>query len=170
MKFRLPLFTKPLAAALLGAAVLTSSGCATIFGRSNYDVTISSNPVGSNLSITDKKGKEIYRGVTPATLKLKSSAGYFSKAEYQLKFNKDGFEEQVIPLTCKLNGWYFGNLLIGGIVGMLIIDPASGAMYTLPERNINQTLQPKQAQTATLQILDYNNLSAFQQAQLQKIK
>ncbi|MDD5412721.1 MAG: hypothetical protein PHF31_15155 [Methylobacter sp.] len=32
-----------------------------------------------------------------------------------------------------MNGWYFGNLVFGGFVGILIIDPATSAMFRLPE-------------------------------------
>ena len=159
---------------MLSAGLITctllSSGCATIFGRSNYNVAINSNPVGAALSITDKKGKEIYKGSTPATVSLKSSAGYFSKAEYQLKFNLSGHEEKIIPLTSKLNGWYFGNLLIGGIIGMLIIDPASGAMYKLPVTTLTETLTKTNiAQVSELKIIDINSLSKDDKAKLQKL-
>ena len=63
------------------------SGCATIFGHSAYPVSVYSNPSGATVSITDKKGKEVYRGESPATVMLKSGAGYFSKAEYQVKIS-----------------------------------------------------------------------------------
>ena len=152
------------------ASSLLSTGCATIFGRSNYSMAINSNPTGASLSITDKKGKEIFKGVTPATVTLKSSAGYFSKAEYQLKFDLENHEQRIVPLTSKLNGWYFGNLLIGGIIGMLIIDPASGAMYKLPKEAIVETLTKKNiAQVPSLNIVDINSLSKEQVNQLQRI-
>jgi len=34
-----------------------------------------------------------------------------------------------------MNGWYFGNLAIGGILGMLVIDPLTGAMYRMVPRS-----------------------------------
>jgi hypothetical protein len=30
-----------------------------------------------------------------------------------------------------VNGWYFGNIIFGGLIGLLAVDPATGAMYTL---------------------------------------
>ena len=47
------------------------SSCATIFGHSSYPVSISSNPAGATVSITDKKGKEVYKGASPAVVTLK---------------------------------------------------------------------------------------------------
>lgn len=35
-----------------------------------------------------------------------------------------------------MNGWYIGNLLFGGIIGLLIVDPATGAMWTLIPRKL----------------------------------
>lgn len=154
----------------LTASTLFSTGCATIFGKSNYDIAINSNPVGAALSIVDKSGKEIYKGTTPATVNLKSSAGYMSKAEYQLKFDLEGHEQKVVTLTSKLNGWYFGNILLGGLIGMLIIDPASGAMYQMPQVSVNETLNKKSiAQVAELKIIDINSLSKSDVSKLQKI-
>lgn len=152
------------------ASTLFSTGCATMFGRSNYNVVINSNPTGATLSITDKNGKEVYKGSTPATVSLKSSAGYFSKAEYQLKFDLANHNQKIIPLTSKLNGWYFGNLFLGGFIGMLIIDPASGAMYKLPVTQINETLQKTNTtQASELKIIDINSLSKEEVLKLQKI-
>ena len=67
------------------------SSCATIFGKSSYPVSINSNPSGATVSITDKKSKEVYKGQTPATVTLKSGAGYFGKAEYQVKITSSGY-------------------------------------------------------------------------------
>lgn len=124
-------------------AVITSfliSGCATIFGRSSYPVSINTYPQGATVSITNKKNKEVYKGKTPTTVRLKSHAGYFTRAEYQVKLSSPGYDEQIIPVYYKLNGWYFGNLLHGGLIGMLIIDPATGAMWKLDTPPINITL------------------------------
>lgn len=163
------IFLNALLATVTASTVLTT-GCATIFGRSNYNVTINSNPSGSNLSIVNKKGVEIYKGTTPATIKLKSSSGYFSKEEYQLKFSLIGHEERIVPLTAKLNGWYFGNLLLGGVIGMLIIDPASGAMYKLPDTAITENLsKTASAQANELKVIDINSLSTAETANLIRI-
>lgn len=157
---------------IAGLAIIsiTSSSCATIFGKSNYPVAINSNPTGAKLSITDKKGVEIYKGNTPANVTFKSSSGYFSKAEYQLKFDLDGHEQKIVQLTSKLNGWYFGNLLIGGVIGMLIIDPASGAMYKIDQTQLTENLTKKStAQVTELKIIDINSLNEQQKNNLQKL-
>jgi hypothetical protein len=148
------------------------SSCATIFGKSSYPVSINSNPAGATVSITDKKSKEVYKGQTPATVTLKSGAGFFSKAEYQVKITSPGYAEQVIPMNFKLNGWYFGNLLIGGVLGMLIIDPATGAMWKLDTPPINVTLNKSTASTdiPTLKIVDIASIPQDMKQHLVRIK
>lgn len=157
--------------AVMAIAAFTNSGCATIFGKSNYPITVNSNPNGAKLSIFDKKGVEIYKGNTPANITLKSSSGYFSKAEYQLKFDLDGHEQKTVQLTSKLNGWYFGNLLIGGLIGMLIVDPASGAMYKMNQTDVNEVLTKKNIAQgpSELKIIDINSLSEKTKVSLQQI-
>ena len=148
------------------------SSCATIFGHSSYPVSINSNPSGATVSITDKKGKEVYKGASPATVTLKSGAGFFSKAEYQVKISSAGYAEQVIPVNYKLNGWYFGNLLIGGVLGMLIIDPATGAMWKLDTPPINVTLSKSTAstETPTLKIVDIASIPQSMKDKLVRVK
>ncbi len=154
------------------AAPALLSSCATIFGKSSYPVSINSNPSGATVSITDKKSNEVYKGLTPATVTLRSSAGFFSKAEYQVKVTSPGYAEQIIPVNFKLNGWYFGNLLIGGVLGMLIIDPATGAMWKLDTPPISVQLSKSTAliNTPSLKIVDINSISQDMKKHLVRIK
>jgi hypothetical protein len=77
---------------------------------------------------------------------------------------------QSVPLTAKINGWYFGNLLFGGIiVGMLIVDPATGAMWTLKDTVVATFQQTADAGTPgqrKLQIVDINSLPMKYRGQL----
>lgn len=155
---------------VLSVAFLFSS-CATIFGKSSYPISINTNPAGANISITDKNGIEVFKGQSPATVTLKSSSGYFSRARYQVKLSSPGHSEQTLPINYKLNGWYFGNILIGGLIGMLIIDPATGAMYKLDTPAINVTLQKENVtSTPSLQIVNINDIPVSIKNQLVQIK
>lgn len=131
--------------AIMMATVFLFSSCASILSKSIYPLSINSNPNNAKVSITDKKGKEIYLGNTPARVKLKAGAGFFSKAEYQVKFSSPGYKDKIVPINFKIDGWYFGNLLLGGVIGMLIIDPATGAMWKIETEFLNETLGPTTA-------------------------
>jgi hypothetical protein len=124
---------------LLASTSLLSS-CASIVSHSTWPVALSSAPMGASVSVIDRGGKEVYTGTTPAAVQLKSGAGFFQRAKYSIKFTKAGFTTQTIPLEADVNGWYFGNLLFGGAIGMLIVDPATGAMYRISQKDVQATL------------------------------
>jgi hypothetical protein len=142
------------------ASILIMTSCASIVSKSSWPITINSSPSEAKISIKDKKGIEIYTGSTPATLKLKSGSGFFSKARYQVTFEKVGYEKKVVPVEFKLNGWYFGNIIFGGPLGLLIIDPATGAMFKLETEFLNETLTKSvaNADTKELKLLDINKI------------
>lgn len=121
--------------------------CATIVSKSSWPFSVQTDPPGAEVIITNRHGIEILRKKTPAALLLKSGAGFFSKESYVITLNMAGYETKKININCKLNGWYFGNLLIGGVIGMLIVDPATGAMYKLERDMISETLNKSTAST-----------------------
>jgi hypothetical protein len=142
-------------------AALFSGSCATIVSKSAYPLHLNSEPRKATVTVTDRKGKEVYKGLTPAVVNLKSGAGFFQKAIYTITFNKEGFKEHTVEISATLNGWYFGNIILGGFIGLLIVDPATGAMYRLNEKLIEETLEEAKnttRQTKTLQIKDINTI------------
>lgn len=124
----------------IAGTILLTSSCASIVSKSSYPISINSNPSEAKITIVDKKGIEVFQGKTPATLKLEAGSGFFSKARYQVRFEKDGYDVKTVPVEFKLDGWYFGNILFGGLIGLLIVDPATGAMYKLDTEFLNETL------------------------------
>jgi hypothetical protein len=116
------------------AAVVMSSGCASIVSKSNWPVNLNSTPSGASVTIKDKKGIEVAKVVTPSTVYLKSGAGYFKPAYYTFLFEKEGYTSSTVDAKATFNGWYVGNLVFGGLIGILIVDPLTGAMWTMQER------------------------------------
>lgn len=151
---------KSVMAVILTTAILVISGCASIVSKSNYPIAVNSTPSGANITVKDKKGLEVFKGNTPANFKLKAGSGYFSKARYNIEFKKDGYEEIVVPVDFSFDGWYVGNIVFGGLIGMLIVDPATGAMWKLDTEYINQTLTEITANSNQpgLKILRYDDL------------
>ncbi len=140
--------------------ILCITSCASIVSKSSYPISINSTPSEAKITITDKKGIEVFKGNTPAIMKLKAGSGFFGKAQYQVKFEKDGYDTKIVPILYKLDGWYFGNIVFGGLIGMLIIDPATGAMYRLDTKFLNETLTKNISTTdiQELKILGLNEI------------
>ena len=132
------------------------SGCASIVSKTKWPLAVDSKPAGVHVSITNRNGKEVFAGKTPAVTTLKSGSSFFGKESYTVALTYNGTETRKINVECKLNGWYFGNLLIGGLIGMLIVDPATGAMYRLESKDIYEVFM--EDKTSQLKILDVNNI------------
>jgi len=113
------------------------SSCASIVSKSRWPLSINSTPSKAKVEIRDKHGVTIYSGQTPTVVSLKSGAGFFTKQSYVITFKLDGYDDRTIPVDCTINGWYFGNLIFGGLIGLLIVDPATGAMYRLEQEYIH---------------------------------
>ena len=126
-------------------------GCATIVGDKTQLVPISSNPSDATLLITDEKGVQVFKGLTPTSVTLQKSDGsYWGKKSFTVEISKTGHETQVIPITANANGWYIGgNIVFGGLIGWFIVDPLNGAMYTLSPEQITSTLNEKLAHNNT---------------------
>jgi hypothetical protein len=143
----------------LMVVVLFLSSCASIVSRSNWPLGINTTPSGAKVEIADRQGRIVFSGISPAFLKLKSGDGFFAKQSYTVKLTMNGYFEKVLPLDCTLNGWYIGNVFIGGLIGLLIVDPATGAMYRLERDYINETLvQNSSSADASLKVVDVNSL------------
>ena len=121
-------------------AILSLAACASIVSDSKEVVTVSSSPTSAQIAIADQSGVEIYRGTTPATVTLDASAGYFDGQKYTITFSKDGYHPTTVQVDSRINGWYVGNIVFGGFIGWLIVDPLTGAMWALDSEQVNSTL------------------------------
>jgi hypothetical protein len=110
---------------------LLFTGCSSIVDGRAQHVKIDSHPTGATFSICDKKGKTVTTNTTPANLVLNRRHGYFNGEDYKMIFEAPGYYSYEVHVKSTVDGWYFGNLLFGGLIGLIIVDPATGAMYTL---------------------------------------
>lgn len=122
---------KIITAAIISTAMLTT-GCASIVSDSQYPVSLTSTPDHAEFTVRNEDGVTVAGGMTPSTVMLKSGSGYFNGETYIIQFKKDGYTSRAITLNSSMDGWYFGNLIFGGLVGLFIVDPLTGAMWKLP--------------------------------------
>jgi hypothetical protein len=123
---------------LIGLSLFTLSACATIVGGgSSQPVSIQSVP-GAQFTIRSSSGIQMAAGQAPQTVTLPR------KNEYQIDFTAPGFQPQTVALTKGTNGWVFGNLIFGWIIGF-VVDFASGSAYKLEPAQVNISLVAKVA-------------------------
>ena len=113
---------------LLLPLIILMCSCASIVSKNDYPVTITSEPPGTHFIIKQDR-LTIAKGLTPSTITLSASEGYFNPANYRI-FH----DEKIHALNAGIDGWWIGNLLFSPIIGGLIIDPATGNMWKLPKR------------------------------------
>jgi hypothetical protein len=128
---------RTIAASTIGILAIALAGCATILGKSQRPVTITSHPDGAEISIVNRAGETIYKGATPTTVTLKAGSGYFKSAIYTVSFSRDGYLPRQAEIAHRPNGWYLGgNLVFGGVIGWLVVDPVTGAMWKLDDLDV----------------------------------
>lgn len=133
-----------LIAALFGGCVAVS-GCATIVHGGPRSVSVASMPAGAKVSIYDRSNALVQTNTTPFVAQLPMKYKYFKGQEYRLVFELPSYSTAEVRLQPTMSGWYLGNLLFGGVIGMLIVDPLTGAMYNLTPEKIEQPLTATQA-------------------------
>lgn len=130
--------------ALVVLYCVSSAGCASIVGKNLFPLTINSNPDGATIVVEDEHGKKMFNGTTPTTVTLNSGESYFHAKTHNITFSKPGYMEQHAVVKATLSGWYWGNILFGGLIGLLIVDPITGNMWKL-QPDVIGNLTPQQA-------------------------
>ena len=129
--------------------VIITMGCASIVGSRMQVMTINSTPDQADVLIKDEMNKNIFSGQTPASVTLKKGEGYFHGKDYIVTIHKEGYADRVVKIESRAGGWYlFGNLLFGGLIGWFIVDPITGAMWTLKPEKVDETLERQKSSGA----------------------
>ncbi len=110
-------------------------GCAFfIKGADPVSVQVLSSTKGASCDVYSKQTDDkIATITTPATVLLKKKQGYFLSPTYKINCILQNYQAQEALIEGSLTGWYMGNILFFpiGLVGMFVVDPMSGAMWTL---------------------------------------
>ena len=157
--------------AALTLCSLLLSNCATIVSSRQVPTAIDSSPSKMAFKVVDHNGVVVAQGVTPSTATLNRSSGYFRPGKYTIEISKNGKVVGKETVSAGINGWYFGNILLGGLIGMVIVDPLSGAMYQMPENVMVSTasMTAFHRPVGNLQIVDIASLTSSQRSKLVRI-
>ena len=141
--------------------IVLVSGCATIIKGQWQDVDINSTPSGATLQIFDRNDELVYEGQTPATVELKRGDGYFRGQRYRVEISGEGGQNRTVQIENSVNGWYIaGNVLLGGLIGWVVVDPITGGMFNLRPKNIDTQLAAAPSSgDATIHVVLIDDLS-----------
>jgi uncharacterized protein YceK len=121
---------------------LVCTGCASIVSKTKYPVLINTEPSAAKIEVKDQDGVVRFAGTSPATALLDSGHSYFTRARYTVTASKDGYTTSSLPLNTSMNGWYWGNIVFGGLIGLFIVDPLTGAMFEVDTPVAAMSLPP----------------------------
>jgi hypothetical protein len=128
------------------AGCLLLGGCATIMAGDTQTLEIDSSPPGARLTLLDESGRPAYQATTPARLQIRRGEGWRQHADYRLKLEKPGYRPIGFELKWKREPWFWANWLLApvglGFVGLLIVDPLSGAMWKVDPETLTLPMTP----------------------------
>jgi hypothetical protein len=108
----------------LVAALSALSGCASIITGTTQRINVSSDPEGANCRVS-RGGMTL--GVVPST--PGSIVVHRSSIGLEITCSKPGYTLAQTTQPTNIEGWIFGNVLIGGLIGV-VVDFSTGAAYT----------------------------------------
>ncbi|WP_158745104.1 hypothetical protein [Acidisphaera sp. L21] len=104
-------------------SLLLLSGCAAILEGTVQTITVRTAPIGASCTATRRGDVIAQIASTPAQIQFHRDGG-----DITVTCQKPGWDPTVSVFEANFNGVTFGNLIIGGEVG-LIVDAASGANW-----------------------------------------
>jgi hypothetical protein len=122
--------TQALAVALVIAVL---PGCASIVNGKTQSVSFQSTPSGATVALS---GMPI--GTTPISTVVQR------KNDQTLTVSKEGYKTFSTKMNTKIEPWFWGNILIGGILGS-VTDAVTGAMYEYEPGQYLVTLEQESA-------------------------
>lgn len=132
------LLVKTLTFIALISTLVFFTGCASIVSGSRQKISFKSNPEGALVKFN---GEVI--GNTPITTNLSR------KLQGPIvSFEKAGYKKETFQLKNGINGWYWGNIIIGGYFGSTT-DSMTGAVNSYSPDKFDVTLTPIDPNQAT---------------------
>lgn len=122
-----------LAVAMLGGL---AGGCATVTTGTDQSVTILTEPAGASCKMQRAGATIGFVNPTPGSFQITKS-----KDDVLVVCEKPDHESASLPLGSEFQGMTIGNVILGGVVGV-IVDAGSGAMHRYPSE-ITLLLPPK---------------------------
>lgn len=114
---------------LLLVLALLVTHCGTIIHGTTQEIGISSTPAQADVFID---GQLV--GQTPLVETLER------KKRYSISIDVEGYLPYEVVLERKVSAWAFGNIIFGGLIG-LVVDAASGGLYRLSPETIDAEME-----------------------------
>jgi hypothetical protein len=140
--------------AILCCLAILTAGCATIVDGTSQEVSFQTTPEDVLVTLTRQVPDQSKVSVDQQTVIMKDEVRILGKTpmtqrldrdkNQTVTFSKDGYKPLTVKLATTLNGYFWGNLVTGGVFGSTT-DSMSGAMYEYSPSQYFVTLIPLSA-------------------------
>jgi len=122
------------------------NGCASIFDGDTSILSIMTDPKDATVTIKGSQSGEIITKHTPCSISLNKGSDYMVSIELA------GYRSENVMIRREISGWFWGNILLGGIIGM-VIDYGTNNMWdhTPTVLNVDLSEQSSLPQTITIE-------------------
>ncbi len=131
------------------AIIIGLVGCASIMSGSKQEVSISSEPENAKIFVN---GNQI--GTTPSKILLKRGEKHI------IEIRANGYETYRISTSKTITGWFWGNLICGGLIGF-VIDLATGNAYDVDPSKIDVILEKGSGATNIYQMENFGSINIY---------
>lgn len=114
----------------LAAMAFLSTGCASVVTGADQKLTFNSEPDEAVVTVSGR-----VLGKTPLTVAVDRGSNQ------TITFEKEGYKTHTAQLSTTTNPWFFGNFVLGGLVGSTT-DGLSGAIHEFSPDQYFVTLRP----------------------------
>jgi hypothetical protein len=120
----------------------------------------------TTITVRDRDGKVLQTATAPFTLTVERGSGYFKGNALTATATAADGTTETREIDTSVSGWYWGNLVFGGLIGMVIVDPLTGAMFYLPDDvNMNPVAATAPSSTARQSSRDIPEMKRVEQLQ-----
>ena len=126
---------KYFAVALVVGLTFQNLGCATVIKGTTQSIGITSEPSGAWVRVDGED-----EGMTPVVVNMKRSK------DHTVVMGKDGYKNHEATILRRPGGWIWGNIFIGGLIG-LVVDLITSANNNLVPEKVHADLQADDSAT-----------------------
>lgn len=126
---------RPLLRAAAMLALASLAACASVVDGTTQNITVKTDPAGASCELLRENLTVAVVNPTPGTVNVSKDAD-----DITIVCDKEDFQTAKTTITSKFTGATFGNIILGGGIGILV-DAASGANNRYPE-NVDMLMTP----------------------------
>lgn len=140
------IFRQAVSLITIAILLISMTNCSSIMNGSKQEVSFNSEPNGAKIFING-----VSMGTTPTKLMLKRGETHI------IEIRLDGYKTYRITTSKGITGWFWGNLICGGIIGF-VIDLATGNAFDIDPDTVFANLEKGDGAMDSFQLENFGSI------------